>query len=551
MNNNEEDCDGSSSSVGLTLEEIMEMKEKAIERERKQKAENAVARKKPAASAMPGGHQKNEDARPSEFQKEVAGYWQKEFSRQSASTLDLDTTSYDEDNKPASGGVDEKKAAKESAAGGGGGGGKARRKPHTKSKTKSVPQRESTASDNKDKNPAGDEDEKKAAKESAAAGGGKARRKPHTKSKTKSVRQVHAKQADTSDEAIVTAKEQLEIDGDATPKMVEQKESINSSPPRHESLPGAYAQAGIDANSDGEDSAVEEVMVALGDVEAGETGIALLSEPQSDLYVTAEMVDDAEPVFEAADVKHDHFRRNMLLTLLCGVLVIATVVTAVVLNSNDQDPTGDEICWPTTEKQSIPTRCYCKNSTGDFLETLGDIGQEAYDTQRTFQISNGILDPNVTFDPDSCDPLNQHMLITANLTVESEGFLERFSDEFKLHMFAFIYMYITMNGVKWLNPDDWLTEEVCSWFGLTCPFLDEVYEFAMPENGLSGTLPTYLGFLHSIRVMDLSDNENITGPIPSEMGKMESLRSLVMPDLALTGTIPTEFGEFVGSTTLK
>ena len=102
-----------------------------------------------------------------------------------------------------------------------------------------------------------------------------------------------------------------------------------------------------------------------------------------------------------------------------------------------------------------------------------------------------------------------------------------------------------------MNPDDWLTEEVCDWFGLECGFIDEVHKFSMPENGLSGTLPTYLGFLDSIRVLDLTDNENITGPIPSEMGKMESLRSLVMPDLSLTGTIPTEFGEFVGSTTLK
>ncbi len=83
---------------------------------------------------------------------------------------------------------------------------------------------------------------------------------------------------------------------------------------------------------------------------------------------------------------------------------------------------------------------------------------------------------------------------------------------------------------------------MCSWFGATCLYLDIVERFELPENGLTGTLPTYLGLLESIRDMDLSDNEAITGTLPSEIGKMKSLQVLDLSMLSLTGEIPAELG---------
>eukprot|EP00980_Cylindrotheca_fusiformis_P007640 scaffold1605_cov141-Cylindrotheca_fusiformis.AAC.3 len=62
------------------------------------------------------------------------------------------------------------------------------------------------------------------------------------------------------------------------------------------------------------------------------------------------------------------------------------------------------------------------------------------------------------------------------------------------------------------------------------------------DNDLEGTIPTELGDLRRLRLLDLGNNL-LTGNIPSQLGKLVELRSLL--DLAtnrLTGKIPSELG---------
>ena len=62
-------------------------------------------------------------------------------------------------------------------------------------------------------------------------------------------------------------------------------------------------------------------------------------------------------------------------------------------------------------------------------------------------------------------------------------------------------------------------------------------------NNLTGTIPSELGDLGSL-LLELSLNRNqLTGTIPSELGKLDSLLDLYLSRNELTGTIPSELGD--------
>ncbi len=64
---------------------------------------------------------------------------------------------------------------------------------------------------------------------------------------------------------------------------------------------------------------------------------------------------------------------------------------------------------------------------------------------------------------------------------------------------------------------------------------------ALGDSELSGSIPTELGNLPNLRVLDLAQNE-LTGPIPAELGSLYSIVELYLYDNQLTGSIPTELG---------
>ena len=110
-------------------------------------------------------------------------------------------------------------------------------------------------------------------------------------------------------------------------------------------------------------------------------------------------------------------------------------------------------------------------------------------------------------------------------------------------------IYIIMDGINWVEQDMWsMTPYICMWYGLDCLFVDTVHDINLSNNGLTGSLPSELQYLTSIRYLDLSSNliegtqNNITGRIPAELGKMTALMSLDLSNLNLIGSIPPELG---------
>ena len=72
--------------------------------------------------------------------------------------------------------------------------------------------------------------------------------------------------------------------------------------------------------------------------------------------------------------------------------------------------------------------------------------------------------------------------------------------------------------------------------------LERVTGLKLYNNNLTGPIPPELGKLGSLQWLNLSDN-NLTGPIPPELGKLGSLQELYLYDNDLTGSIPPELGK--------
>jgi hypothetical protein len=59
-----------------------------------------------------------------------------------------------------------------------------------------------------------------------------------------------------------------------------------------------------------------------------------------------------------------------------------------------------------------------------------------------------------------------------------------------------------------------------------------------------GNLPTELGLLTNLKVLSMSNSPGLTGPIPTQLGKIKGLLQLVLEANALTGSIPDEITTF-------
>ena len=142
---------------------------------------------------------------------------------------------------------------------------------------------------------------------------------------------------------------------------------------------------------------------------------------------------------------------------------------------------------------------------------------------------------------------------------------------------ALVALYEATDGPNWTNNENWLTDApLGEWHGVDLHFDTSVDALNLSDNNLTGPIPPELGSLFRLRTLNLSGN-NLSGPIPPELGGPVSqssgqlwihrldlsgnnLSGLIPPELSnlrhlqrldlrrndLSGPIPVELGNLAG-----
>ena len=104
-------------------------------------------------------------------------------------------------------------------------------------------------------------------------------------------------------------------------------------------------------------------------------------------------------------------------------------------------------------------------------------------------------------------------------------------------------LYEATDGPNWNNSENWLTDAALeNWYGVVVDGEGRVFWVALDNNNLTGSIPGELGRLSHLGRLNLGSN-NLTGPIPPELGRLVSLGSLVLQRNDFSGPIPPELGE--------
>ena len=107
---------------------------------------------------------------------------------------------------------------------------------------------------------------------------------------------------------------------------------------------------------------------------------------------------------------------------------------------------------------------------------------------------------------------------------------------------ALVAFYNATGGASWTDSTNWLSyRPIGEWYGVTTSSDGRVAGLVLDNNELTGPIPAELGALTNLVSLDVRSNQ-LTGTIPGGLGELTNLEWLVLHNNQLTGPIPAELG---------
>ena len=107
---------------------------------------------------------------------------------------------------------------------------------------------------------------------------------------------------------------------------------------------------------------------------------------------------------------------------------------------------------------------------------------------------------------------------------------------------ALVVFYEATGGRHWTQNTNWLSDRpIDEWYGVTVDDDERVTRLVLSDNNLTGPMPSDLGSLTELYQLTLNDNR-LTGPIPGELGLLPELCYIGLSQNGLSGEIPWELG---------
>ena len=105
---------------------------------------------------------------------------------------------------------------------------------------------------------------------------------------------------------------------------------------------------------------------------------------------------------------------------------------------------------------------------------------------------------------------------------------------------ALLDLYASAGGEQWTNAWD-LNAPVSQWHGVDL-MNGHVIRLNLFNNQVSGTLPSSIGKLKKLEYLNLSFNQ-LTGALPKQITQLKNLRVLKLEMNRLKGELPAKIGE--------
>ena len=142
---------------------------------------------------------------------------------------------------------------------------------------------------------------------------------------------------------------------------------------------------------------------------------------------------------------------------------------------------------------------------------------------------------------------NEHVGPFVGLRIQSGGSVEKTEITKGPHFAmgdraALVALYNATGGPNWNSNNNWLSDvPISEWSGVTTDDNGRVTELYLSQNQLTGPIPPELGNLSNLQWLSLWGNQ-LTGPIPAELGNLSNLQGLYLWENQLTGPVPPELG---------